>query len=74
MADRTAHIERAGARRRPDLLTLVAGLLTLGMAVVAFTGELPDLGGLDLRWLLAGAAASVGVVLLVGSLRGRRRR
>jgi hypothetical protein len=59
-------------RRTPDLLTLLVGLATLAMAVFAFTGELPDLSGFDPRWVLAGAAAVVGLVLLVGSLRGRR--
>ena len=65
--------EQRGVRRRgPDALTLVIGLLALGMATSAFVGEVPSLAGLDARWLLAGAAAAVGVLLLVGSLRGRR--
>ena len=42
------------------------------MAVAAFVGQVPDLSGLDPRWLLAGGAAAVGLMLLVGSLRGRR--
>lgn len=63
---------RPPARRRPDPVALVAGLLTLGMAVAAFVGEPPHLGGLDPRWLLAAAALAVGLVLLAGSLRGRR--
>ncbi len=60
-------------RRGPDPLALLVGLATLAMAVFAFTGELPDLSGFDPRWLLAGSAALVGLVLLVGSLRGRSR-
>lgn len=62
-------------RRGPDPLTLVVGLATLAMAVFAFVGDLPDLSGFDPRWLLAGGAAVVGLVLLVGNLRrsgGRR--
>ena len=47
------------------------GLATLAMAVFAFVGDLPDLSGFDPRWLLAGGAAVVGLVLLVGSLRSR---
>ena len=62
-------------RRGPDPLALVVGLATLAMAVFAFTGELPDLGFVDPRWLLASGAAVVGLLLLVGNLRragGRR--
>lgn len=58
-------------RRGPDPLTLVVGLLTLGMAASAFVGGVPTLAGLDLRWLLAAGAAAIGLLLLVGSLRGR---
>ncbi len=60
----------AGRRRGPDGLTLLVGLLTIGMAVAAFTGHVPPLH-FDPRWLLAGAAALVGVLLLLGSLRRR---
>jgi hypothetical protein len=60
------------ARRRPDPVALVVGLLSIAMAVFAFVGQVPDLSGLDPRWLLAGGAAAVGLMLLVGSLRGRR--
>jgi hypothetical protein len=62
------------ARRshRPDPVALVVGLLSLAMAVFAFVGQVPDLSGLDARWLLAVGAAVVGLMLLVGSLRGRR--
>ena len=59
--------------RGPDPLALVVGLLTLGMATSAFVGEVPSLAGLDARWLLAAGAAAIGLLLLVGSLRGRRR-
>lgn len=58
-------------RRGPDALTLLVGLATLAMAVFAFVGELPDLSFVDPRWLLAGGAATVGLFLLVGNLRGR---
>ena len=58
-------------RRGPDPVALVVGLATLAMAVFAFVGELPDLGFVDPRWLLAGGAATVGLLLLVGTLRGR---
>lgn len=58
-------------RRGPDPLALLVGLATLAMAVFAFVGELPDLSFVDPRWLLAGGAAAVGLILLVGNLRGR---
>jgi hypothetical protein len=58
-------------RRGPDPLTLIVGLATLAMAVFAFVGYLPDLSGFDPRWLLAGGAAVVGLMLLVGNLRSR---
>jgi hypothetical protein len=68
-----AGLEKNGTRRRgPDPLALVVGLLTLGMATSAFVGEVPSLAGLDARWLLAAGAAAIGLLLLVGSLRGRR--
>jgi hypothetical protein len=60
-------------RRGPDAITLIVGVLTLGMATSAFVGQVPTLAGLDARWLLAAGAAAVGLLLLVGSLRGRRR-
>lgn len=57
------------ARRRPDALTLVTGLLALVTAVFAFVGEVP---ALDVRWVLAAGAALVGLTLLVSSVRGHR--
>lgn len=71
MAD-TDRDTRPARRRGPDVVTLLVGLLTLGMATSAFVGDVPDLSGFDPRWLLAAGAAIVGLMLLVGSLRGRR--
>lgn len=56
-------------RRRPEPVTLVAGLLAIVLAVFAFVGELPPI---DPRWVLAVGAALLGLVLLVSSMRGRR--
>jgi hypothetical protein len=64
--------QKVGIRRGPDAFTLVVGLLTLGMAASAFVGEVPTFAGFDARWLLAAGAAAIGLLLLVGSLRGRR--
>jgi hypothetical protein len=58
-------------RRGPDVVMLLVGLLALGMSVSALLGQVPSLSGFDPRWLLAGGAAVVGLLLLVGSLRGR---
>lgn len=60
----------ADLTRRADPLMLVTGLLALTLAVFAFVGELPPI---DLRWVLAGGAAALGLALLVSSVRGRRR-
>lgn len=57
------------SRRRPQALTLVTGLAALLLSVFAFVGELPPV---DVRWVLAGGAAALGLVLLVGNVRGRR--
>lgn len=58
-------------RRRPELPTLVTGLLALLVATAAFVGEVPPI---DVRWVLAGGAAALGLTLLVSSLRDRGRR
>ncbi|HYH30722.1 MAG TPA: hypothetical protein VD903_10090 [Pseudonocardia sp.] len=73
MADGTGQKIQSTRRSGPDVLALVVGLLALGVATSAFVGEVPMVGGLDARWLLAGGAAVIGLLLLVGSLRGRRR-
>lgn len=58
-------------RRMPDLFTLVVGLVSLGIAGSGFLGQAPDLQALDPRWLLAGGAVVLGLVLLLASLRRR---
>ena len=68
MAEQETEVIRR--RRGPDPLALVVGVLTLGMAVAAFTGQLPMIN-FDPRWLIAAAAAVVGALLLLGSMRRR---
>lgn len=63
----------AAQRRGPDPVALLIGVLSLGMAASAFFGVAPSLAGFDLRWLLAAGAAAIGLLLLVGSLKGRGR-
>ncbi len=71
MAEQDQTVTTEVARRRgPDPVALVVGLLTLAMAAAAFTGQLPAIN-FDPRWLLACAAAVVGALLLLGSLRRR---
>lgn len=73
MIDEMATDRPVTARRRgPDVVMVVAALLTFAMAVAAFVGQVPDLSGFDPRWLLAAGAAAVGLLLLGGSVRGRR--
>ena len=60
-------------RRGPDPLALIVGLLSpRDGGARRSSAQVPDLSGFDPRWLLAGGAAAVGLMLLVGSLRGRR--
>jgi fatty acid desaturase len=55
-------------RRMPDPFALLVGLFALGVAGTAIIGWMPSF---DPRWMLAAAAAVLGVLLLVGSLRNR---
>jgi hypothetical protein len=79
VADPTSGLDhRSGSsvRRRGgvDVFTLLVGILALGMAVSAFVGQVVFLWpGFDPRWLLAGGAALLGVLLLSNSLRRSRR-
>ena len=56
-------------RRAPDPLALLAGLAALAVAVTALVGSTSWLPSVDPRWVLAGSMATVGVLLLIGSLR-----
>jgi hypothetical protein len=79
--DPTAHpaprdTDETGAlipRRGPDLLTLLAGLGALGIAGTALLGGIAWLSDLDPRWVIAGLALIVGLLLVLGSLRPPRR-
>ena len=58
-------------KRRPDVLALVAGILSLLVAAAGITGTGPW-EVVDLRWLLAGTAVVAGVAFLAASLRNSR--
>ncbi|HEY3753541.1 MAG TPA: hypothetical protein VGL80_30485 [Pseudonocardiaceae bacterium] len=60
-------------RRWPDPLNLIAGLITLGVAVYALTDGRVALHGVDPKWIIAAGALLIGVLLLGASLRPRRR-
>ena len=58
-------------KRRPDMIALVAGVLSLLVATAGITGTGPW-EVVDLRWLLAGTAVVAGIAFLVASLRNSR--
>jgi hypothetical protein len=60
-------------RRRPDLLTLLAGIATLLMSAYVLSDGHDWLPAFDPRWLLAGGALLVGLLLLGSSVRRRNR-
>jgi hypothetical protein len=59
-------------RRGLDPFTLIIGLGALFVSAVAFSGDTSWISAIDPRWLLAGGAVLVGVLLLVGTLRRPR--
>ncbi len=65
--------DREPAQRGPigraDPVTLVAGLLTVALAVYVVVG-----GSWNLQWVLALGAVGIGVVMLAASIRPRRSR
>lgn len=72
MAERTD--TEQGKRRLPDFLTMFMGLVTLFVSSFVLTDGTVWWPQVDLRWLIAGAALLVGLLLLASSLRGGRRR
>lgn len=69
MADSSPADQVATRRRMPDLLALLCGLAALAVATTAIVGSTAWLPPVDARWLLAGAAMVIGLLLLVSSLR-----
>lgn len=59
------------ARRGPDPVALLAGLASVAVAILALTDSLT---AVDLRWVLAGGAIVVGVIVLAAASRPRTRR
>jgi hypothetical protein len=65
--------DRQVERRGPDVLTLIAGVATLLVSSYVLTDGAIRISGPDLRWVIAGGALLVGLLLLIASLRGRKR-
>ena len=61
-------------RRGLDPVTLLFGIGALLVSATALTNGSGLLPGVDPRWLLAGGAVLVGLLLLVGTLRRPRDR
>ncbi|MGH3624820.1 MAG: hypothetical protein ACRDQ5_24030 [Sciscionella sp.] len=64
---------RPARGHRPDLLTLIAGVVALFASTYILTDGAIGLPSLDPRWLIAGGALLVGLLLLGASLRGGNR-
>jgi hypothetical protein len=75
MAEYGTDTEQQERRRRfPDPVNLIVGLLTLLAAGYALSDGRWNFGTTDPRWVIAGVALLVGLLLLGSSLRPRRRR
>ncbi|SNR37445.1 hypothetical protein SAMN06265360_10432 [Haloechinothrix alba] len=67
MAENDEHSRQTG--RHVDVVTLLTGLATLAIAGYVLSDGAMVPAGLDLHWLLSGGAITIGVVLLISSLR-----
>jgi hypothetical protein len=74
VAERTETEQTETRRRWPDVFTLLCGLVTLFVASYVLTDGRVWVPRMDVRWLLAGGALLVGVLMLASSLRGGRRK
>jgi hypothetical protein len=68
-ADHASAGERR-TRRSPDVVNLAMAVITLTVAAMVLTDWTPPL---DPRWLVAGGAVLVGLLLLAASVRPARR-
>lgn len=71
--DQPTDVERR-RHRFPDPVNLVVGLLTLAVAGYALSDGAWNLPAVDPRWVVAGAALLIGLLLLGASVRPGRRR
>ncbi|WP_433800383.1 hypothetical protein [Actinomycetospora sp. CA-084318] len=70
-ADRPGAAPGAPARRGPDPIALLVGLVCLAVASLAMISP-ATLVAVDPRWVLAGAAVVIGVGALLTTVRRRR--
>lgn len=64
--------EQCSRRRGFDPVSLVAGILVLLASAYVLSGGADWLSGVDLRWIVAGAAVAAGTLMLGASIhRGR---
>ena len=69
----TEVVEERRRRGFPDPLNLIMGLVTLGVAAYALTDGAWGLPAVDPKWIIAGGALLVGLLMLGASLRPRKR-
>jgi hypothetical protein len=67
-------VETRPGKRGLSVFTLVVGLATLLASVYVLTDGAHFLPAFDFRWVLAGGAVLVGVLMLGTSFRGGRQR
>lgn len=67
-----ATTEPAREKRRLDPVALGAGILTLLVSAYVLTDGTSWLPVADLRWVLAGGAILIGLLMLVASVAGKK--
>lgn len=66
--------EAPPARRSVDFFTLIVGVATLLISAYVLSDGASWLPHFDFRWVIAGGAVFVGLMLLGASFGGKRRR
>lgn len=61
-----------GKHRKPDFLTMLAGLATMGVAGFVLSDGRMWVPTFDLRWIVAGGLVLAGLLFLAASTRRKR--
>ncbi|GAB3579229.1 hypothetical protein GCM10027445_47460 [Amycolatopsis endophytica] len=69
----TTQVQPEPRRRGVDVFTLVLGIATLLVSGYVLSDGSSWLPSFDLKWVLAGGAVFVGILMLGASMRGGRR-